>query len=259
MDTDLKIYEEVESTNITLSELADKGADEGTCVVAFYQSAGQGRSGRTFFSPKGGNLYMSLLLRPKDSSIFDMITTMASVAVCDSISEIFDIEAGIKWVNDIMLRGKKVCGIIATAHNFGRDDMYVILGIGINLYDAPEIPDDIKDIYGSVTGISCDLSEERQREQALVLAKTIADRFSYHYGSNNIYEHMDEYRRRSVVIGKKVDYISGDRMLSATCTGIDDRGGIILEDHGEKRVYRDGEIRIRPAGMQSCVNTGESL
>ena len=245
METDLKIFESVDSTNIKLKEYADDGAREGTCVVAFYQSAGQGRSGRTFFSPEGGNLYMSLLLRPRNEDVFGMITTMAAVAVCDSIKDMFGIDTGIKWVNDIILGGRKVCGIVAQAHNIGKDDRYVILGIGINIYDAADVPDDIAGIYGSLTGRVCDLDKDEARSRAVSLAALIIEKFSELYGSDDIYGHIGKYRSRCIFIGESVRYISGDEEVIAKCAGIDDKGGIILDEDGTRHVYRDGEIRIR--------------
>ncbi len=246
MEADLKIYESVASTNITLKELADNGAREGVCVVAFSQSAGQGRSGRTFFSPEGGNLYMSLLLRPHDDEVFDMITTMAAVAVCDSIKELFNIDTGIKWVNDIILDGRKVCGIVAQAHNYGKKDRYVILGIGINIYEAADIPDDISDIYASLKGRACDLEKDDAKKQAVRLANMIIEKFSEFYAADDIYGHIDEYRKRCIFIEKDICYVSGDTLFYAKCTGIDDRGGIMLDVDGDIRVFRDGEIRIKP-------------
>ena len=245
MEADLKIFESVDSTNIKLKEYADDGAREGTCVVAFYQSAGQGRSGRTFFSPEGGNLYMSLLLRPGSDDVFGMITTMAAVAVCDSIKDMFGIDTGIKWVNDIILGGRKVCGIVAQAHNVGTDERYVILGIGINIYDATDVPDDIAGIYGSITGKRCDTDKQEAQSRAVRLASHITQRFSDLYGSDDIYGHIEKYRKRCIFIGENIRYISGDKEVTAKCVGIDDLGGIILERGGNRLVYRDGEIRIR--------------
>ena len=87
METDLIVYDEVDSTNTVLEKLADEGAPEGTCVIALSQTKGQGRSGRSFFSPEGGNLYMSMLLRPDTDERFDKITMAAAVAVSEAIDE----------------------------------------------------------------------------------------------------------------------------------------------------------------------------
>ncbi len=245
MEADLKIFDTVESTNITLSKLADEGAPEGTCVVALAQTKGQGRSGRTFYSPEGGNLYMSLLLRPSDEDRIKMITTMAAVAVVRALKEHFGVDAGIKWVNDIIYRDRKVCGIVAQAHNFSSDDMYIILGIGINIYASGEIPEEIAGIYGSVIETECDLKHDEQLILARDLAEKIVFSFAKIYESGDVHSHIGEYRKYSVLEGKQVEYLSGDKAVRATVCGIDDGGAIILERDGIRKAYSDGEIRIR--------------
>ncbi len=249
MEADLRIFDTVESTNITLSKLADDGAPEGTCVVALAQTNGQGRSGRTFYSPEGGNLYMSLLLRPSDEDRIKMITTMAAVAVVRALKERFDVDAGIKWVNDIIYRERKVCGIVAQAHNFSSDEMYIVLGIGINIYASGSIPEEIADIYGSVIETECDLKHDEQLSLARDLALKIVREFSVIYESGDVHSHIGEYRRYSVLEGKEVEYLSGDEAVRATVCGIDDEGAIVLERNGIRKSYSDGEIRIKATDL----------
>ncbi|MCR5591257.1 MAG: biotin--[acetyl-CoA-carboxylase] ligase [Lachnospiraceae bacterium] len=245
MEADIKVYDSVSSTNTVLSELAAKGAGEGTCVIASSQSAGQGRSGRTFYSPSGGNLYMSLLLRPYDIEC-SMITVTAAVAVVKAIKNVLGLDAGIKWVNDIIFKGRKVCGIIATAHSLGSEDMHVILGIGMNIFDAADVPEDIRESYGSLMGKKCDISPKEQKKLSLRLAKEIIREFAVRYENPVGLSVVDEYRRFCTVIGKKVIYFSGVTEKEGYVLGIDDDGGIIIETDGETESYRDGEIRIKP-------------
>jgi len=243
METNLRIIDEVDSTNITLAELAAKGALEGTCVVSFYQRHGQGRSGRTFFSPDGGNLYMSLLLRPDEANT-DMITVAAASATVGAIKSVFSIDTGIKWVNDIYLNDKKVCGIIAQAHNFGTSDFYVILGIGINIYKSQNVPEDITGIYGSLFDRTCDLSKDEQRSDAIRLAKEIIDRFALYYEHPDDIGYIRDYRNSSIVIGRDVEYVFADKVINAKVVDIADDGSIVLDTGDEEKSYRDGEIRI---------------
>ena len=245
MEADIKIFDTVDSTNITLSGMAAEGAPEGTCVVAFCQKAGQGRSGRSFYSPPGGNLYMSLLLKPSDRTVFDMITVYAAVSVVQAIGDMLGVRCGIKWVNDIYRGSRKVCGIVAQAHNYGSADEYVILGIGINIYEDENVPAGISKRYGSVTGRSCDIPEDAAKEQAVVLARRIISCFSYYYDGVKNAEAVVRYREGSIVTGKTVEYISGEEVRIAKVAGIDDNAGIMLEIDGETKTYRDGEIRIR--------------
>ncbi len=244
METDIRLFDAVDSTNITLKELADNGAAEGTCVMALSQRRGQGRSGRTFFSPEGGNLYMSLLLRPQNKTALEMITVTAAVAVVEAIKERFGIMTGIKWVNDIMLCGRKVCGIVAHAHDIGTSGRHVILGIGVNVFTSRNIPEDIADRYGSILDETFDLTSEEGRNIPVGLGKSIINRFADYYESGSYDDVIARYRKYSSIIGKKVEYISGDESIEATVAGIDDNGGIILDTGGKVRSYRDGEIRI---------------
>ncbi len=244
METDIKVYDTVDSTNTTLEEMADKGAPEGTCVIAFRQLKGQGRSGRTFFSPRGGNLYMSFLVRPSHEKT-DMLTVTAAVATVEAIKETLGLTTGIKWVNDILYHDRKVCGIIAKAHNFGSRDFYVVVGIGINIYENDDIPADIEGRYGSLMERGCDLEQKDADEHSVELAKNILSRFSFYYVSDDNTGIIDVYRKYCIVIGRDVEYVYGNESFSARVCGIDETGGIILEENGTKHTYHDGEIRIR--------------
>ena len=155
----ISTFDVLESTNTTAKELAQNGADEGTVIIAKEQTAGKGRLSRTFFSPNGG-LYMSIILRPTISSEkTTFITAAAAVAVCRAIKTVTGIDTGIKWVNDIYLNGKKVCGILTSgAINSEKKNLdYAILGIGLNI-DPPKggFNKEIKNIATSLFKENCD-------------------------------------------------------------------------------------------------------
>ncbi len=245
MEADIRVFDVVDSTNIRVEELAKEGAAEGTCVVSFKQLHGQGRSGRTFFSPEGGNLYMSLLLRPYDETVSEHITVAAAVASAVAIEKHFGIHCGIKWVNDLIYKGRKVGGMVAQAHNYGSDDFYVVLGIGINIYESGHIPKDIEGRYGSLMGKGCGLEKEVAEKEAVELAEQIIREFSVYYDDFAGSGCADKYRDLSVVIGRDVSYMEGDREIKAKVTDIDNDGGIVLDMDGVISTYRDGEIRIR--------------
>ena len=247
METDIRIIDITDSTNTDIERLAKEGAREGTCVVSFCQRHGQGRSGRTFFSPDGGNMYMSLLLRPGDESSFDMITVTAAVAAAEAINETFGVKAHIKWVNDLIYKDRKIGGIVAQAKNFQTKDMYVVLGIGINIYESENVPDEIAKRYGSIMGKKPDKPKEILNDNAVALAKKIIERFTKDYEGGEKADVIQRYRELSAVIGKSVKYIYGDSTVDASVVGIDDNGGIILETEDGVRTYRDGEIRINLA------------
>lgn len=145
-------YDTLPSTNRTAMEMAAEGAPEWTVVVAGHQSAGRGRLNRTFYSPEGTGLYMSIILRPQiPPSQALKITAAAAVGVAETLDEMFGVRAEIKWVNDILVAGKKVCGILTESRLSGSELEFAVLGIGINL-TAPEggFPEEIQSIAGAV-------------------------------------------------------------------------------------------------------------
>ncbi|WP_305768298.1 biotin--[acetyl-CoA-carboxylase] ligase [Candidatus Epulonipiscium viviparus] len=147
----IECYDVVSSTNLLLKQRYAE--PEGLVIIANAQEAGMGRVGRTFFSPKNSGIYFSVLLKPNDSNTVNFVTAMAGVAVCKAITKIFNLSPKIKWVNDIYLNNKKICGIL-TQSSFSLENNtseYVILGIGINVYSPPEgFPSELENIAGSI-------------------------------------------------------------------------------------------------------------
>lgn len=243
----LFLYEEVDSTNNVIDEKAREGAQEGICAIASQQTLGQGRSGRTFYSPSGGNLYMSFLLRPKNLEMISYITPAAAVASSCAIADVCNIQTGIKWVNDLYYNGKKVSGMIAKGYNLAEmDKAYVVVGIGINVHNnSSKIPENVRDIYGSLYDSQYDAKEET------VIAKLSAAVYGqymriYRSISDKDYGFMSEYRKRSIVIGKNATYVSGEENHTIRVIDIDMEGSLIVEEtDGSINTYRDGEIRIK--------------
>jgi len=181
LDTDMPVYlqvqTEVTSTNTLLKAQAEQGAPEGTVLIAESQTAGKGRLGRHFTSPPGTGIYFSLLLRPHctaEKSLF--ITTTAAVAVCEAIEQVTGLNPQIKWVNDVYLNEKKVCGILTEAsvdfENGGLN--WAVLGIGINIAVPEEgFPEEIRSIAGAIFDGPCPV-EMRSRISAAVISRFFA-------------------------------------------------------------------------------------
>ena len=127
-------FDSVSSTNDVARELALAGASEGLCVIAREQTAGRGRQGRSWSSPPGEGLYMSLILRPQvTASAAAMITLAAAVAVAETLRLDFQAAGDIKWPNDVLVRGRKICGILVEAATEGDRLQYAVVGIGVNI------------------------------------------------------------------------------------------------------------------------------
>lgn len=233
--SDILYYPEVDSTNKALREYLHV-AREGFTIVAGRQTAGRGRMGRSFISPAGG-LYMSLVLKPEKDS-FSLITSAAAVAVTQVIYEKYGAKCGIKWVNDIIKDGKKVCGILAEAVFDGSEKpKAVILGIGINLV-APEggFEKEIKDI-------ATDLGIYLTADEKIDLAAEITNRILSLYPRPESF--VNEYREKSVVIGKEIFVIRGSEKICGFAKDIDDECGLIVDYGSKTEVLRTGEISVR--------------
>ena len=232
-------FEEIDSTNRYLKELAARGAKEGTIVIANRQSAGRGRLGRSFFSPEGG-IYMSMVLRPAilaEKAI--LITTCAAVAVARAIESICKESAGIKWVNDIFIKNKKVCGILAEA---GLDPdkevpSYVVLGIGINVKQQ-SVPEELKSIVGC-------LEDAGQKVLKEDLIAAVWEEFATLYQDISTAVYMEEYKERSVLLNREVVVYWPQEEYTARVTDIDREGHLVLEREGKRVELSFGEVSIR--------------
>ncbi len=209
--------------------------------MAEEQTAGRGRRGRSFYSPKGTGLYLSILLRPKQHAEAALqITTAAAVATAEAIEQVSGLPCEIKWVNDIYREGKKLCGILTEAsldvESGGLN--YAILGIGINaLPPAGGFPPELRGIAGSV------FEGRGEADLRCRLAAALLDRFAGYYRELGSERCFAEYRRRSLVLGKRVTVFSGGEA----------QGEALALD-----LERDYSLRVRwDDGLESCLNSGE--
>ncbi len=251
----------VGSTNTILKENADMHSKEDFLLSADRQTTGRGRMGRSFFSPDGG-LYFSLLVHPEESaenSLF--LTTLMAVAVSSAVSEVCGVKCGIKWVNDIYLDGKKICGILTEGKigEGGKLD-YAVIGAGINIEEPKAgFPEEISGVAGAVYEYGC--APEGIRKSLL---DAVCRHFYAYYrkDAGAVRGRIDrgflsEYRSRSCIIGKKIfvsenylnnppDYFGTDGARKALALEIDEECRLLVQyDDGEKRLLSNGEVRIR--------------
>ena len=240
----ISVFSSLASTNKTAKEMLLSGmAGHGAIVVADGQTEGKGRYGRTFHSPALHGIYMTVVLQ-SDLLHFDelaLVTAFAAVAVCEAIEAVSDEKVKIKWVNDIILYNKKVCGILAESVLTGENSkkQYVIVGIGINV-DTPKaaFPDEVKDIAGALFSKGKGCSRNK-------LIAEIADRLlsANRYGKK---EMLKKYKARSLVIGKNISVTVAGETYKATAIDIDDAGRLILRtETGAARSLSAGEVSVR--------------
>lgn len=252
----VKVEKKVDSTNNVLRQWAAEGEKRDMVLLAEEQSAGRGRRGRSFYSPQGTGLYMSLLLHPDSTpGEASMLTTLAAAAAARAVERLSGEEAQIKWVNDVQMRGKKISGILTEGSASLEEGKleYAVVGIGINLYEPPEgFPPEVREVAGAV--FTSHIPRENLRNR---LAVEFLERFMEYYRSFPAKDYLEEYRRRCFVIGKRVRIISpGGQAVpgrenapdreQALVLGIDDDCHLKVQyDDGAVEYLSSGEISIR--------------
>ena len=225
------LYDSIDSTN----NEAKRRVDHGICLYATtHQTAGRGRRGHSFYSPKDTGLYMTLSLPLSESTAnVQKITCAAAVAVCEAVSSLSDIDPQIKWVNDIYVSGKKAAGILTElVCDSDNRPRAVIVGIGMNLC-TEKFPEEFAANAGNLGDI------EINALCGTVTAKLI-DCYA-HLDDNSI---LEKYKERSFCIGKTVRYSKDNVAHTAKAVDIDDGGGLIVEENGTLTTLNSGEISI---------------
>ncbi len=250
----VRVEKKVDSTNNVLKQYVAEGEKSDIVLLAEEQSAGRGRRGRSFYSPQGTGLYLSMLLHPDLEPLRGtMLTTMTAVAAAVAIEKITGELVQIKWVNDLLMRGKKISGILtegSASLEEGKLD-HVIVGIGINIYEPAEgFPEEIRDVAGAV--FTNDIPRENLRNR---FAVGFLANFMRYYSAIPAKDYLEEYRRRSFAIGKRVRIISPEGALPAAGSagreyamvlGIDDDCHLKVQyDDGAVEFLSSGEISIR--------------
>ena len=241
-DIQIKVYANVDSTNDEAKRLLANGLKDKALIVANSQTHGKGRQGRSFYSPPGSGVYMSLILQPKaDLSQAIATTTMAAVAVTEAIEETTTISPQIKWVNDVNVDGKKICGILTEAEtDFESGQVQsIIIGIGVNI-GIDHLPDELQNIAGSLPSATFKRNEliARITNHLIPLVMHPEDK-----------AYLDSYRSHSLVIGQRITYYIRGEAFTAKALEIDDDGGLIIKkDDGSIDILKSGEISLRISG-----------
>lgn len=239
----IEILNTIDSTNNYLKLKAQNGASEGLVVLAEQQTCGKGRKDKNFFSPAKTSIYMSILLKPK-IQIISFITIAAAISVVEAIYNITGIKTSIKWVNDVLYKNLKLCGILteASIEAESGDINYVVLGIGINVKKI-DFPDDIKIIATSLENIT---SNDYSRNK---LAGELLTQLEKNYNkliSNNKTELINTYKNYLSMLGKEITVIESNNTYKAKALDIDDNAYLIIELlSGQIKKINCGEISIK--------------
>ena len=237
----MEVHRLLDSTNIRAKLLASQGAPHGYLVCADSQSSGHGRFGRAFFSPEHSGVYISYVLRPDiPAERAVMITSLAAVAVARAIEALAEAEVKIKWVNDLYINARKVCGILCEASmDFESGQLeYVVLGIGVNV-TRMTFPEELRDIATSIEN-ECGTPVSRSQ-----LIAEISNQLEALYGQLETGAFMAESRARSNVIGRDVTVIRGNARYEAHALDIDDQGRLVVQTASGVECIGAGEISLK--------------
>ncbi|MCQ2613501.1 MAG: biotin--[acetyl-CoA-carboxylase] ligase [Treponemataceae bacterium] len=259
------IFDEIDSTNTEAKRMLEK-ADlrevqnlHDTVLIADHQTQGRGRLGRNFYSPHESGLYLSLiLLRDKgDYVVPTMMTPAAAVAVCRTLEKLSGTECRIKWVNDIFAGGKKVCGILTegvlTPSSEGTAQTFngVVIGIGINVRGAEDaFPQDIQHIAGSLESAGLKGNDSEKGGPVLsrnAIASELLRQLDIALREENRMETVEEYRAKSLVIGRRINVIQGDSSYPAEAVSLTDDCHLLVKPEGSEQLVelQSGEVSVR--------------
>lgn len=240
-DIDIILYDEIDSTNTEAKRLLYSGEIKNfTCLVSDYQTSGRGRTGKSFKSYKGTGIYYSIILKPKDNfdfSYFDLVTIRSAVSVSKAIEKLLKESPQIKWVNDIYLKGKKVCGILSEldADFESKTVSSIIVGIGINLKYPPKLDEEIKDIFGA---LNTDILRNK-------IIASLLNEFYLSYYEKDTDSILKYYKEHSLVLGKEVFYELNGKKKQGKAIDINNKGNLVVDVNGKEEILSSGEVSIK--------------
>lgn len=233
----------IDSTNTKAKQLAEEGCPTGTVVVAEQQKAGRGRRGRSWASPDGAGIFMTLVLRPDiKPNNASMLTLVAALAVSSAICRCTGRTAGIKWPNDIVMNGKKVCGILTEMSAQVDYVNYVVVGIGINVYNESFL----EEISQIATSLYLETKEHFERE---TLMEVVWEQFEHYYEifleTEDLSGLVKEYETHLVNTHQSVRVLDPKEPFEGKAMGITSRGELIVDTGESRRFVSAGEVSVR--------------
>lgn len=241
--TEICYFDVTDSTNTQAKSLGEGDAPNGTLVVAGKQESGRGRRGRSFESPAGTGIFMTLLLRPEiEPQNASMLTLVSALAVAKGIEHMVDFPVQIKWPNDIVINGKKVCGILTEMSAQMDYVNYIVIGIGINVGNE-EFPEEIKDVATSIY-----LESGKHVNRAMLIEKIweeFEDYYELYEKTQDLSSLVKEYDSYLVNRGQKVRVLDSKEPYEGKAMGITDRGELIVDTWEARRLVSAGEVSVR--------------
>ncbi len=248
----VQVLDEVSSTNTLAKQLAADGAPHGTVLVADCQTAGRGRLGRSFASPAGVGLYLSVILRPQVPPMELLhLTAMSAVATAKAVEQVADLEVGIKWTNDLVVGRHKLAGILTEMSLEAESGTvnYAVVGIGTNCnHKKEDFPEEIQEIATSMAIKQGEPVDRNHYTAALILA--LAEMYDGLFSQKKPW--MAEYADRCITLGKDVQVVRGNSTRLGKALSLDENGGLLVAyEDGTQEYVNSGEVSVR--GMYGYV------
>jgi len=236
---------EVDSTHNLIKAYLANGADEGLVAVADSQTGGRGRMGRIWHSPPETGVYLSVLLKPPvGPNHLALFTLLAGVTAVQTVNEFCLHPASLKWPNDILINGKKVCGLLCELVQNQGEPSGLIIGVGINVNHLPDqFPEDLKNIATSLRIVNNSLTDRLAVIRSFLMN---LDREYQTYLKEGPRPIIEKWSRHTDLFGKKVSVTRGPNVIIGTATGLDKSGRLVLfRDNGQEEAFDSGEVSLR--------------
>ena len=244
MGRQIRYFSRIDSTNQYAKRIAEEGAPDGTLIIADEQTAGKGRSGRTWVTPPAEAIAFTLLLRPKLSpDRISMVTLVMGLAVTNAVNSLYGVSAGIKWPNDVVIKGRKLCGILTEMSAEVRQVNYIVIGVGINA-NLTSFPEEIREIATSLRlELGCDIN----RAELIACVMTEFERLYAEFeAQGDLGAVMQEYNELCLNAGSKVRVLDPNGEYTGTSRGINSMGELLVEtEDGKMQEVYAGEVSVR--------------
>lgn len=240
---EIQYFESLDSTNTRAKKLAEEGFGHGTLIVADEQTDGRGRRGRSWEAPKGMSIYMSLILKPQiEPENASMLTLVSAMAAADGIEKVTGLDCQIKWPNDIVIHGKKVCGILTEMSTQIDYINYIVIGIGINVQNET-FPEEIQEMATSL------YLESGKKQNRAAIIEAVWEAFERYYAiyleTQDMHGLVTEYNEKLANMQKQVRVLDPKEPFEGKAMGITPKGELIVDTWEARKLVSSGEVSVR--------------
>lgn len=237
-------FDQIDSTNIRAKQLGEGGVPHGTLIVAGQQNAGRGRRGRTWESPPGVSIYMSIVLRPEMSPVkAPMLTLVMALSAADSLKEYTGLDVQIKWPNDIVLNGKKLVGILTEMSTEMDYINHVVIGVGINV-NTERLPEELEE---KATSLRLETGRIIRRSEIIAsIMKRFEENYQLFMETQGLRQMQEKYNSLLINREKEVRILGAKEEYTAYALGINEKGELLVRrDNGKIETVLAGEVSVR--------------